>query len=168
MNFFTGLLEELFDVLKSTEDPQLMVIQAAALRLLAAIVHMAPESNFPKPSTIKLEIGATYYHGRLPILARSCITSLKQPVLKQDPARVQQYRALLILTEAIFSLLYHFARCESDAEEPIADSRLMRMLLGFISWPGSSSNIEYISLATQAVHTIEQMLKVDFGDFKVR
>ena len=72
---YSGLLEELVDVLEMRGD-HLMEIKAAALKSLTSIIHLDRNPNFPKLNTIIDVTGAASYHGFLPVMVRNCISSL--------------------------------------------------------------------------------------------
>ena len=72
---YSGLLEELVDVLEMRGD-HLMEIKAAALKSLTSIIHLDRNPNFPKLNTIIDVTGAASYHGFLPVMVRNCIASL--------------------------------------------------------------------------------------------
>ena len=72
---YSGLLEELVDVLEMKGD-HLMEIKAAALKSLTSIIHLDRNPNFPKLNTIIDVTGAASYHGFLPVMVRNCIASL--------------------------------------------------------------------------------------------
>ena len=73
---YSGLLEELVEVLEMDGD-HLMEIKASALKALTSIIHLEPRNpSYPKLNTIIDVTGASSYHGFLPVMVRNCIASL--------------------------------------------------------------------------------------------
>lgn len=161
MHLVIGLLEELVDVLESTE-PQLMEIRAAALRTLTAIIHLDRNPNFPKLNTIIDVTGAALYHGFLPVLVRSCIASLTGQQQSADHGETAPFP--LPLATALFSFLYHLASYEAGGEALVACG-MMESLLRVVSWPGSE--LEHITFVTRAVRVIDLITNLDMHAFQV-
>ena len=107
---YSGLLEELVDVLEMRGD-HLMEIKAAALKSLTSIIHLDRNPNFPKLNTIIDVTGAASYHGFLPVMVRNCISSLTGGS-SQPPAATREPFPQPLAT-ALFSFLYHLASYEA-------------------------------------------------------
>lgn len=72
--------------------------------------------------------GAAFYHGLLPALVRTCISSL---TTAKDPSNPFP----LPLATALFSFLYHLASYEAGGEA-LVSCGMMESLLRVINWPG--------------------------------
>uniref|UniRef100_A0A1B6ILU9 DUF908 domain-containing protein n=1 Tax=Homalodisca liturata TaxID=320908 RepID=A0A1B6ILU9_9HEMI len=77
---YPGILDELVQLLE-LHDPGLVEIRSAALRTLTSIIHLDRSPHLPKKPGSRLNMiidvtGAALYHGFLPQLVRSCISSL--------------------------------------------------------------------------------------------
>lgn len=80
--------------------------------------------------------GASSYHGFLPVLVRTCITTLTSPQPDGQPFP-------LPLATALFSFLYHLASYEAGGEA-LVSCGMMESLLKVINWPGSE--LEHITV----------------------
>lgn len=135
-----GLLEELVELLE-LPHPHLVDIRAAALRTLTSIIHLDRNPHFPKKPGSRLNMiidvtGASSYHGFLPVLVRTCITTLTSPQPDGQPFP-------LALATALFSFLYHLASYEAGGEA-LVSCGMMESLLKVINWPGSE--LEHITV----------------------
>lgn len=83
--------------------------------------------------------GASSYHGFLPVLVRTCITTLTSPQPDGQPFP-------LPLATALFSFLYHLASYEAGGEA-LVSCGMMESLLKVINWPGSE--LEHITVNDQ-------------------
>lgn len=81
--------------------------------------------------------GASSYHGFLPVLVRTCITTLTSPQPDGQPFP-------LPLATALFSFLYHLASYEAGGEA-LVSCGMMESLLKVINWPGSE--LEHITVS---------------------
>ena len=133
----------------------LMEIKAAALKSLTAIIHLDRNPNFPKLSTIIDVTGAASYHGFLPVLVRSCITSLTSA-----GNETMQTHAIFPqpLATALFSFLYHLASYEAGGEA-LVSCGMMESLLKVIQWP--STELDHITFVTRAVRVIDLITNLD-------
>ena len=157
---YSGLLEELVDVLEMRGD-HLMEIKAAALKSLTSIIHLDRNPNFPKLNTIIDVTGAASYHGFLPVMVRNCISSLtggnsQPPVPNREPFPQP-------LATALFSFLYHLASYEAGGEA-LVSCGMMESLLKVIQWP--SSELEHITFVTRAVRVIDLITNLDMASFQ--
>eukprot|EP00092_Neocalanus_flemingeri_P041280 GFUD01044951.1.p1 GENE.GFUD01044951.1~~GFUD01044951.1.p1 ORF type:complete len:4316 (+),score=1501.53 GFUD01044951.1:136-13083(+) len=161
---YSGLLEELVDVLEMKGD-HLMEIKAAALKSLTSIIHLDRNPNFPKLNTIIDVTGAASYHGFLPVMVRNCISSLTggvtTPPMPLPPANTQPFPQPL--ATALFSFLYHLASYEAGGEA-LVSCGMMESLLKVIQWP--SSELEHITFVTRAVRVIDLITNLDMASFQ--
>jgi len=161
---YSGLLEELVDVLEMKGD-HLMDIKAAALKSLTSIIHLDRNPNFPKLNTIIDVTGAASYHGFLPVMVRNCISSLTggstTPPMPLPPASTQPFPQPL--ATALFSFLYHLASYEAGGEA-LVSCGMMESLLKVIQWP--SSELEHITFVTRAVRVIDLITNLDMASFQ--
>lgn len=86
--------------------------------------------------------GASSYHGFLPVLVRTCITTLTSPQPDGQPFP-------LPLATALFSFLYHLASYEAGGEA-LVSCGMMESLLKVINWPGSE--LEHITVLFNKIH----------------
>ena len=152
---YSGLLEEFVDVLE-LNDANLTEIKAATLRTLTSIIHLERLPNFPKLSTIMDVTGASSYHGFLPVLVRSCISTLitcNPPVPNPFPAP---------LATALFSFLYHLASYEAGGEA-LVSCGMMESLLSVVNWRGTEP--DHITFVTRAVRVIDLITNLDMHAF---
>jgi E3 ubiquitin-protein ligase HUWE1 len=84
--------------------------------------------------------GAGSYHGFLPVLVRTCITTLTS--MHMDTASGQ---FPLPLATALFSFLYHLASYEAGGEA-LVSCGVMESLLRVINWPGTE--LEHVTVST--------------------
>ena len=155
-----GLLEELVELLEM-KGSHLMEIKAAALKSLTAIIHLDRNPNFPKLSTIIDVTGAASYHGFLPVLVRSCITSLTSAGNESLQAQLSQHPLIAFpqpLATALFSFLYHLASYEAGGEA-LVSCGMMESLLKVIQWP--STELDHITFVTRAVRVIDLITNLD-------
>merc|ERR1719412_646991 len=157
---YSGLLEELVDVLEMKGD-HLTEIKAAALKALTSIIHLDRNPNFPKLNTIIDATGAASYHGFLPGMVRNCISSLtggssQPPIPNREPFPQP-------LATALFSFLYHLASYEAGGEA-LVSCGMMESLLKVIQWP--SSELEHITFVTRAVRVIDLITNLDMASFQ--
>ena len=157
---YSGLLEELVDVLEMRGD-HLMEIKAAALKSLTSIIHLDRNPNFPKLNTIIDVTGAASYHGFLPVMVRNCISSLTGGN-SQPPVPVREPFPQPLAT-ALFSFLYHLASYEAGGEA-LVSCGMMESLLKVIQWP--SSELEHITFVTRAVRVIDLITNLDMASFQ--
>ncbi|XP_070171266.1 E3 ubiquitin-protein ligase HUWE1 isoform X5 [Polyergus mexicanus] len=155
-----GLLEELVELLELPHT-HLVEIRAAALRTLTSIIHLDRNPHFPKKPGSRLNMiidvtGASSYHGFLPVLVRTCITTLTLPQLDGQPFP-------LPLATALFSFLYHLASYEAGGEA-LVSCGMMESLLKVINWPGSE--LEHITFVTRAVRVIDLITNIDMQGFQ--
>ncbi|XP_043493606.1 E3 ubiquitin-protein ligase HUWE1 [Polistes fuscatus] len=155
-----GLLEELVELLE-LPLPHLVEIRAAALRTLTSIIHLDRNPHFPKKPGSRLNMiidvtGASSYHGFLPVLIRTCITTLTSPQADGQPFP-------LPLATALFSFLFHLASYEAGAEA-LVSCGMMESLLKIINWPGSE--LEHITFGTRAVRVIDLIANIDMQGFQ--
>ncbi|KAK0081548.1 hypothetical protein PV325_011960 [Microctonus aethiopoides] len=155
-----GLLEELVELLE-LPHPHLVEIRAAALRTLTSIIHLDRNPHFPKKPGSRLNMiidvtGASSYHGFLPVLVRTCITTLTSPQPDGQPFP-------LPLATALFSFLYHLASYEAGGEA-LVSCGMMESLLKVINWPGSE--LEHITFVTRAVRVIDLITNIDMQGFQ--
>jgi hypothetical protein len=139
----------------------LMEIKAAALKSLTAIIHLDRNPNFPKLSTIIDVTGAASYHGFLPVLVRSCITSLTSAGNESLQAQLSQHPLIAFpqpLATALFSFLYHLASYEAGGEA-LVSCGMMESLLKVIQWP--STELDHITFVTRAVRVIDLITNLD-------
>ena len=126
---YSGLLEELVDVLEMKGD-HLTEIKAAALKALTSIIHLDRNPNFPKLNTIIDVTGAASYHGFLPVMVRNCISSLTggsgTPSMPAPPATSQPFPQPL--ATALFSFLYHLASYEAGGEALVSCGMMESLL----------------------------------------
>jgi len=153
---YSGLLEELVDVLEMKGD-HLMEIKAAALKALTSIIHLDRNPNFPKLNTIIDVTGAANFHGFLPVMVRNCIISLTSPTAANANSFPQP------LATALFSFLYHLASYEAGGEALVCCG-MMESLLKVIQWP--SSELEHITFVTRAVRVIDLITNLDMASFQ--
>ncbi|KAG7210750.1 hypothetical protein KM043_012246 [Ampulex compressa] len=156
----TGLLEELVELLELPHS-HLVEIRAAALRTLTSIIHLDRNPHFPKKPGSRLNMiidvtGASSYHGFLPVLVRTCITTLTSPQPDGQPFP-------LPLATALFSFLYHLASYEAGGEA-LVSCGMMESLLKVINWPGSE--LEHITFVTRAVRVIDLITNIDMQGFQ--
>ncbi|XP_043484818.1 E3 ubiquitin-protein ligase HUWE1 isoform X4 [Leptopilina heterotoma] len=155
-----GLLEELVELLE-LPNSHLVEIRAAALRTLTSIIHLDRNPHFPKKPGSRLNMiidvtGASSYHGFLPVLVRTCITTLTSPQPDGQPFP-------LPLATALFSFLYHLASYEAGGEA-LVSCGMMESLLKVINWPGSE--LEHITFVTRAVRVIDLITNIDMQGFQ--
>ncbi|XP_011638354.1 E3 ubiquitin-protein ligase HUWE1 isoform X5 [Pogonomyrmex barbatus] len=155
-----GLLEELVELLELPHT-HLVEIRAAALRTLTSIIHLDRNPHFPKKPGSRLNMiidvtGASSYHGFLPVLVRTCITTLTSPQPDGQPFP-------LPLATALFSFLYHLASYEAGGEA-LVSCGMMESLLKVINWPGSE--LEHITFVTRAVRVIDLITNIDMQGFQ--
>ncbi|XP_015599094.1 E3 ubiquitin-protein ligase HUWE1 isoform X3 [Cephus cinctus] len=155
-----GLLEELVELLE-LPHPHLVEIRAAALRTLTSIIHLDRNPHFPKKPGSRLNMiidvtGASSYHGFLPVLVRTCITTLTSP-------HPDGQHFPLPLATALFSFLYHLASYEAGGEA-LVSCGMMESLLKVINWPGSE--LEHITFVTRAVRVIDLITNIDMQGFQ--
>ncbi|XP_048511685.1 E3 ubiquitin-protein ligase HUWE1 isoform X4 [Athalia rosae] len=156
----TGLLEELVELLE-LPHAHLVEIRAAALRTLTSIIHLDRNPHFPKKPGSRLNMiidvtGASSYHGFLPVLVRTCISTLTSPQPDGQPFP-------LPLATALFSFLYHLASYEAGGEA-LVSCGMMESLLKVINWPGSE--LEHITFVTRAVRVIDLITNIDMQGFQ--
>jgi len=103
--------------------------------------------------------GASSYHGFLPVLVRTCITTLTSPQPDGQPFP-------LPLATALFSFLYHLASYEAGGEA-LVSCGMMESLLKVINWPGSE--LEHITVLFNRIHIFLQFgnnkKKLQFTEF---
>lgn len=87
--------------------------------------------------------GAGLYHGFLPTLVRSCITSLTSDG-SQNTKETEVEQFPLPLATALFSFLYHLASYEAGGEA-LVSCGMMECLLRVINWPGLE--LEHITVS---------------------
>jgi len=87
--------------------------------------------------------GANSYHGFLPVLVRTCITTLTLPQPDGQPSFP------LALATALFSFLYHLASYEAGGEA-LVSCGMMESLLKVINWPGSE--LDHITVIIYKIH----------------
>lgn len=87
--------------------------------------------------------GASSYHGFLPVLVRTCITTLTSPQPDGQPFP-------LPLATALFSFLYHLASYEAGGEA-LVSCGMMESLLKVINWPGSE--LEHITVIFNRIYS---------------
>ncbi|KAL7301215.1 hypothetical protein TKK_0006181 [Trichogramma kaykai] len=155
-----GLLEELVELLELSH-PNLVEIRAAALRTLTSIIHLDRNPHHPKKSGTRLNMiidvtGASSYHGFLPALVRTCISTLTSPQPDSQPFP-------LPLATALFSFLYHLASYEAGGEA-LVSCGMMESLLKVINWPGKE--LEHITFVTRAVRVIDLITNIDMQGFQ--
>ncbi|XP_046484252.1 E3 ubiquitin-protein ligase HUWE1 isoform X1 [Neodiprion pinetum] len=155
-----GLLEELVELLE-LPHAHLVEIRAAALRTLTSIIHLDRNPHFPKKPGSRLNMiidvtGASSYHGFLPVLVRTCISTLTSPQPDGQPFP-------LPLATALFSFLYHLASYEAGGEA-LVSCGMMESLLKVINWPGSE--LEHITFVTRAVRVIDLITNIDMQGFQ--
>ncbi|ODN05630.1 E3 ubiquitin-protein ligase HUWE1 [Orchesella cincta] len=150
---YSGLMEELVDILELSQD-YLTDIKAAALRTLTSIIHLDRAHNFPN---IIEATGAGSYHGFLPMMVRNCINSLTS----STPDASQQYP--LPLATALFSFLYHLASYELGGEA-LVNCGMLESLLKVVNW--ETSDVEYITFVTRAVRVIDLITNMDMQAFQ--
>ncbi|KAJ8683247.1 hypothetical protein QAD02_019039 [Eretmocerus hayati] len=155
-----GLLEELVELLE-LPYPHLVEIRAAALRALTSIIHLDRNPHHPKKSGSRLNMiidvtGASSYHGFLPVLVRTCISTLTSP--QPDGQSFP-----LPLATALFSFLYHLASYEAGGEA-LVSCGMMESLLKVINWPGKE--LEHITFVTRAVRVIDLITNIDMQGFQ--
>lgn len=81
-------------------------------------------------STIIDVTGASSYHGFLPVLVRSCISTLTSTTsVEPNPFPAP-------LATSLFSFLYHLASYEAGGEA-LVSCGMMESLLSVVSWVGS-------------------------------
>jgi len=90
--------------------------------------------------------GASSYHGFLPVLVRTCITTLTSP--QPDGQSFP-----LPLATALFSFLYHLASYEAGGEA-LVSCGMMESLLKVINWPGSE--LEHITVLCNRIYIFLQ------------
>ncbi len=171
---YSGLLEELVEVLEMSGD-HLMEIKAAALKALTSIIHLDRNPNFPKLNTIIDVTGASSYHGFLPVLVRNCIASLtgggpggadgKASASKSAAASAATTTTAFPqpLATALFSFLYHLASYEAGGEA-LVSCGMLESLLKVIQWP--STELDHITFVTRAVRVIDLITNLDMGSFQ--
>lgn len=152
---YSGLLEELVEVLEMNGD-HLMEIKAAALKALTSIIHLDRNPHFPKLNTIIDVTGAASYHGFLPVLVRNCITSLTANKKEAQPFPQP-------LATALFSFLYHLASYEAGGEA-LVSCGMLESLLKVIQWP--STELDHITFVTRAVRVIDLITNLDMQSFQ--
>ncbi|XP_059079512.1 E3 ubiquitin-protein ligase HUWE1-like isoform X2 [Tigriopus californicus] len=152
---YSGLLEELVEVLEMSGD-HLMEIKAAALKALTSIIHLDRNPHFPKLNTIIDVTGAASYHGFLPVLVRNCITSLTANKKEAQPFPQP-------LATALFSFLYHLASYEAGGEA-LVSCGMLESLLKVIQWP--STELDHITFVTRAVRVIDLITNLDMQSFQ--
>ncbi|XP_011497625.1 PREDICTED: E3 ubiquitin-protein ligase HUWE1 [Ceratosolen solmsi marchali] len=155
-----GLLEELVELLELPHT-HLVEIRAAALRTLTSIIHLDRNPHHPKKSGSRLNMiidvtGASSYHGFLPVLVRTCITTLTSPQPDGQPFP-------LPLATALFSFLYHLGSYEAGGEA-LVSCGMMESLLKVINWPGRE--LEHITFVTRAVRVIDLITNIDMQGFQ--
>ncbi|KAB7504010.1 E3 ubiquitin-protein ligase HUWE1 [Armadillidium nasatum] len=153
---YSGLLDEFVDVLELKET-NLTEIKAATLRTLTSIIHLERYPNFPKLSTIIDVTGASSYHGFLPVLVRSCISTLTSTTsIEPNPFPAP-------LATSLFSFLYHLASYEAGGEA-LVSCGMMESLLSVVSWVGSEP--DHITFVTRAVRVIDLITNLDMNAFQ--
>ena len=157
---YSGLLEELVDVLEMKGD-HLMEIKAAALKSLTSIIHLDRNPNYPKLNTIIDVTGAASYHGFLPVLVRNCIASLTADANSAATSAKQPFPQPL--ATALFSFLYHLASYEAGGEA-LVSCGMMESLLKVIQWP--STELDHITFVTRAVRVIDLITNLDMQSFQ--
>lgn len=159
---YSGLLDEFVEVLE-INDPKLTEIKAATLRTLTSIIHLDRMPSFPnflntfRLNTIIDVTGASSYHGFLPVLVRSCISSLtatNPPVPNPFPAP---------LATALFSFLYHLASYEAGGEA-LVSCGMMESLISVVNWKGTEP--DHITFVTRAVRVIDLITNLDMHAFQ--
>lgn len=103
--------------------------------------------------------GASSYHGFLPVLVRSCITSLTAKKTARDVATPFPQP----LATALFSFLYHLASYESGGEA-LVSCGMLESLLKVIQWP--STELDHITFVTRAVRVIDLITNLDMQSFQ--
>lgn len=149
---YNGFIEELVEVLE-LKSPDLIEIQSSALKALTSIIHLDRNS---KLKSIIDAIGASSYHGFLPILVRNSINSFISGEEGQFP---------LNFATSLFSFLYHLASYESGLLnfyiskylywketyafclgcEALVQCGIIESLLKVIDWKGSE--LEHITVS---------------------
>lgn len=102
--------------------------------------------------------GASLYHGFLPTLVRTCISTLTQ----SQKSNSQQTFPLPLAT-ALFSFLYHLASYEAGGEA-LVNCGMMESLLHVINWHGYE--LEHITFVTRAVRVIDLITNIDMQSFQ--
>lgn len=153
---YSGLLDEFVEVLE-LNDPKLTEIKAATLRTLTSIIHLDRMPSFPKLNTIIDVTGASSYHGFLPVLVRSCITTLTAAV----PPTPNPFPSPL--ATALFSFLYHLASYEAGGEALVACG-MMESLISVVNWRGTEP--DHITFVTRAVRVIDLITNLDMHAFQ--
>lgn len=103
--------------------------------------------------------GASLYHGFLPVLVRTCISTLTQQSQKSN----SQSNFPLPLATALFSFLYHLASYEAGGDA-LVNCGMMESLLHVINWHGSE--LEHITFVTRAVRVIDLVTNIDMHSFQ--
>ena len=138
-----------------------MEIKAAALKSLTAIIHLERNPNFPNLSRIIDVTGTSSYHGCLPVLIRSCITSLTSAGNESLQAKQSQHSLVEFpkpLAVALFTFVYHLATYK-DGREALVSCGITESLLEVIQW--QSNEREDIPFVTNAVRVIDLIIKKD-------
>lgn len=159
---YPGLLEELVELLE-LQLPYLVEIRSAALRTLTSIIHLDRNPHFPKKPGSRLNMiidvtGASLYHGFLPQLVRTCISTLTQSQRSNSPTNFP-----LPLATALFSFLYHLASYEAGGDA-LVNCGMMESLLHVINWHGYE--LEHITFVTRAVRVIDLITNIDMQSFQ--
>lgn len=159
---YPGLLEELVELLE-LQLPYLVEIRSAALRTLTSIIHLDRNPHFPKKPGSRLNMiidvtGASLYHGFLPQLVRTCISTLTQSQRSNSPTNFP-----LPLATALFSFLYHLASYEAGGDA-LVNCGIMESLLHVINWHGFE--LEHITFVTRAVRVIDLITNIDMQCFQ--
>ncbi|XP_037772840.1 E3 ubiquitin-protein ligase HUWE1-like isoform X4 [Penaeus monodon] len=153
---YSGLLDEFVEVLE-LNDTKLTEIKAATLRTLTSIIHLDRMPSFPKLNTIIDVTGASSYHGFLPVMVRSCISTLtatSPPTPNPFPAP---------LATALFSFLYHLASYEAGGEA-LVSCGMMESLISVVNWKGTEP--DHITFVTRAVRVIDLITNLDMHAFQ--
>ncbi|KAK7074780.1 E3 ubiquitin-protein ligase huwe1 [Halocaridina rubra] len=153
---YSGLLDEFVEVLE-INDPKLTDIKAATLRTLTSIIHLDRMPSFPKLNTIIDVTGASSYHGFLPVLVRSCISTLTAP----NPPVPSPFPAPL--ATSLFSFLYHLASYEAGGEA-LVSCGMMESLISVVNWKGTEP--DHITFVTRAVRVIDLITNLDMHAFQ--
>ncbi|XP_031573679.1 E3 ubiquitin-protein ligase HUWE1-like isoform X3 [Actinia tenebrosa] len=146
---YQGFEEEVVELLE-LEDPKLLDIKTAGIRLLTSVIHL--QFN-PRLNTIVECAGMASYHGFLPTLMRDCIQTLVDPNKTSYP---------MSFSTALFSFVYHFA-CFEVGNEALVSSGLVESLLRVIDYPGDD---EHLTFVTRSVRIMDWIGNTDTSGYQ--